>query len=247
MAESLLYGGNFKIVFLIDVCKEKTNNVLNDSDYALDVKSRAILLSILRLLLHFRTVNGATGNCKEPLKWGFKFFNSKLPSSELKRRSFYELDDISFELFQEELREQYKTTRNKGEECQTQRAVRSAIISTSNFGGLSCSMTEILHDFEWVTPDVVSPFKKAKVDELINEKKWSQNFVFVVGDSSSCDINFEQFDGTPSASDYDVAFQKNFSPAFCDEFCKKCGLSLFWIDLGSMLLPRKNSKLPCQV
>jgi hypothetical protein len=235
MAEKFEQGGNFQIVFLIDVFVEEQNICEQDLEDIFNLKSRAISLCVLRLLLHFNSVVEC-GNFA-PLKWGFKFYNSSVLNFEYKRRRFYELNSGSFEQFEEEMRQRFTNA------CSSQNSAKTAGVKS-----LSCCLTEILHDFPWVTPDISSPSRSAKYDQFNSQRKKPRNYLFVVGDCPLSDANMCRFLGRNESSfDAEVMFKEIFSTALYEEFHSKCGLSLFWIDSGLWCVAPEKLKTSVEV
>ena len=236
MADKFEQGGNFQIVFLIDVFLEEQNICEQDLEDILNLKSRAISLCVLRLLLHFNSVVEC-GNFA-PLKWGFKFYNSSVLNFEYKRRRFHELNSGSFEQFEGEMRQRFTNA------CiNSQNSAKTAGVKS-----LSCCLTEILHDFPWVTPDISSPSRSAKYDQFNSQRKKRRNYLFVVGDCPLSDADMCRFLGRNESSfDAEVMFKEIFSTALYEEFHSKCGLSLFWIDSGLWCVAPEKLKTSVEV
>ena len=221
MAEKFERGGKFQIVFLVDIYVKEQSISAQDLENIYDLKLRAISLCVLRLLLHFNSVC-ENGNIA-PLKWGFKFYNSNVLNFEYKRRRFYELNGESFEKFEEEMKLRFTNACNGQSSSKTEAGVKS----------LTCSLTEILHDFPWTTPDISSPSRSVKHEQFNSQDKRSRNYLFVIGECPLSDIDVRQFLGRNDSSfNTDVVFKEMFSEALYKEFYSKCGLSLFWIDSG---------------
>ena len=224
MADNFTQGGKIQIVFLVDVFVKEQNISTQDLENVIDVKSRAISLCVLRLLLHFNSAIDC-GNFAS-FKWGFKFYNSNVLNFEYKRRRFYELSSESFEQFEEELRTRFTNA------CSSQKSAKSS--TTAGVRSLSCSITEILHDFPWITPDIRSPSRSTKSEKFNDHGNTYRNYLFVIGDCPMLDVDLYQFLGRnkDASCDTEVVFKEIFSTALYEEFCHKCGLSLFWIGSG---------------
>ncbi|XP_028416504.1 treslin-like [Dendronephthya gigantea] len=228
MAAKFEQGGNFQIVFLVDVCV-KEHNICNEHlEDVHSIKLRGISRCVLRLLLHFDSVL-KSGN-STPLKWGFKFYNSSVLNFEYKRSRFHELSSESFEQFEAELRTRFKSARD-GQS------------STAGVTSLSCCVKEILQDFPWVTPDISSPSRTAKNEPIFGHNQKSRNYLFVIADCPLSDTDLGQFLSRDDNSyDAQTVFNEIFSAALYEEFYNKCGLSLFWIDSGLWCLAPEKLK-----
>ena len=225
MAENFRQGGKIQIVFLVDVFVREQDIYSQDFEYVIDLKSRAISLCVLRLLLHFNSSIDC-GNFTS-LRWGFKFYNSNVLNFEYKRRRFYELSGESFERFEEEMRARFRNgyDSQKWAKFEARFGVKS----------LSCCITEVLHDFPWVTPDISSPSRSTKNEQFDDHRGNAyKNYLFVIGDCPLLDVDLCRFLGRSESSlcDAEVVFNEIFSTTLYEEFCDKCGLSLFWIDSG---------------
>ncbi len=236
MAEKFEQGGNFQIVFLVDVYVKEQNISGHDLEDIYNLKSRAISLCVLRMLLHFNSVV-ESGNFAT-LKWGFKFYNSNVLNFEYKRRRFYELNGESFEQFEGEMKQRFTNV------CSSQNSAKTT--ATPGVKSLTCSLTEILHDFAWTTPDISSPSRNAKGDHT--KGKGPRNYLFVISECPLSDIDVCQFlGGNESSFDADVVFKEMFSTALYKEFHSKCGLSLFWIDSGLWCIAPEKLKSSIEV
>lgn len=219
MAEKIELGGKFQIVFLVDVYVKEDHSCGKSLENIFKLKSQAISLCALRLLLHFNSVIDS-GNFT-PLKWGFKFYNSNTLNFEYKRRRFLELNSESFERFEDEMRERFTTIQKNLPKGDRIAGVKS----------LSFCLTEILHDFPWLTPDVSSPYRDGKNDLLNMETNQPRNYLFVISDCPVADVDMCQFLGRNTMFlDAEILFKEMFSTALFEEFHTKCKLSLFWID-----------------
>lgn len=231
-------GGKVQIVFLVDVFFKQLGVKSLVLEEICQLRCRAISLCVLRLLLHF---NSSVGNSdrKKSLSWGFKFFNSRILNFECKRRRFYDLDSHSFEKFEEELKERTANVCNSQE-------TGSKISKQSCTGAkaLSCSFTEILHDFNWITPDISSPFRNGKDNHLNDVVRKPRNLLFVIGDCPQDNKDLQYFLGQKEVYNEVVLMEEIFSPALDEEFRNTCNLSLFWIDTGLWCLaPEKMGVL----
>jgi hypothetical protein len=212
---------------------KEQNICTQDLEEIYNLKSRAISLCVLRLLLHFNSVyeNGKIS----PLKWGFKFYNSNVLNFEYKQRRFHELNSESFEKFEEEMKQRFINARD------SQNSSKNS--TTVGVKSLTCSLTEILHDFPWTTPDISSPSKSAKDDQFNIEGRKSRDYLFVIGECPLSLIDMCQFLGRNESSfDAEVVFKEMFSEALYNEFYSKCGLSLFWIDSGFWCIAPEKMK-----
>lgn len=223
MAKAKSDGGKVQIVFLVDVFSKRHFVKQEDLEEVSELRCRAISLCVLRLLLHFNAPVEHSTRTK-PLTWGFKFFNSRILSIEYKRRKFYNLDSDSFRRFEKEMEERFASvcSQNETESKQT----------CSGAKALSCSFTEILHDFSWTTPDISSPFRNGKGAHLKDGLKRPKNFLFVLGDCPLGNSDLQFYFGRKEVFNEDVLMKEVFSPALYEEFRSTCDLSLFWIDVG---------------
>ena len=231
MAEKFERSGKFQIVFLVDVHVNK-QIIRGDLEDIYNLKCRVISHCALRLLLYLNSRTYDSGS----LKWGFKFYNSNVFNYDYKRRRFYELNCKSFELFEEEMRIRFRNA-----------SKAQNLGKTTATACLNCSLTEILHDFPWLTPDISSPSRSVKNDQFLDQGERSRNYLFVIGDSPLSNDDLSTFLGKSETFDAEVVFKKIFSTALQEEFSNKCGLSLYWIDSGLWCVAPEKLRISVKV
>ncbi|CAC5396896.1 unnamed protein product [Mytilus coruscus] len=218
---------NCQAVFLIDTFSED----------ALDISlqySRTLALSIFRILCHLSADFPQNTKQKRTkhnlLKWGFKFFDSRLHCLKVEKYSFKEFKLKYFEEFERELLKRIKLVQKNIDAKSSSRKVSK--ISPSDC--LTRSLTELTHDFEWETPDLFSPVKRRKIHEKkgslsLDTEQPSGNYVFMFTKCPKSAAGLRQF-ARKRVLDSDV-FLDSLMPAYLfSKFCDGLKLKLVWID-----------------
>ena len=222
---------SFQCAFLIDVNAENASNEIEPLEL-----SNAIRLCILRILTYFSDqIDKNTSH----LRWGYKFYNSRVITHVYERHEFKEFKAEYFEEFEQDVCKRIDESFDKETELIQNSNVPDGELRQSSGQNpspskcLSCALTDIVHDFEWERPEITSPFKRSRRSSQTEDanKNFCSNFVFL-------------FTWCPCG--------KNLMASFCDRSIKSCEdfrnvvlptalyrkfrgnckLSLLWVDTG---------------
>ncbi|CAG2246077.1 unnamed protein product [Mytilus edulis] len=182
---------NCQAVFLIDTFSE------DDLEISLHY-SRTLTLSIFRILGHLSADFPQNTKQKKTkhslLKWGYKFFDSRLHCIKVEKYSFKEFKLKYFEEFERELLKRIKLVQKNVDAKSSSR--KSSKMSPSDC--LTRSLTDLTQDFEWETPDLFSPVKRRKIHQKkgslnLDTEQASGNYVFMFTKCPKSAASLRQF------------------------------------------------------
>lgn len=233
---------NIQVVFLIDV-----NRNINGTGGENDVQetTNRIKLSTFRLLDKLSaevSLFSVSKNSKsKPLKWGYKFFSSSSHNSKIEQHNLKDFKLRYFEEFENEVERRFEEDFKRQLEA-ARKNVQTPLKSTSS-SCLMKALTEILYDFQWEMPDLMSPVKGRKRMKNAKGKDLSRsrNYVFLFSDCPKTQLNLRKFAGKKVIDD-SVLLDSVMPPSLFHKFSYSHGLRLFWIDT-SIVLVRLGNKM----
>ena len=230
----------FQIVFLVDSNPSFWGHK-SKAEYA----RSTIRLCVLKLLNYFSNLVKWK---QTTLRWGYKFFVSNSLSHHFERHEFKEFSINAFEEFENlVLKKLDESFRRHGEHEQNKNHVHENIdrdndeVSSSKnppVGAkcVSCALTNTVHDFQWIKPDVSSPVKIKSRGNLVSgddNSEGTRNIVFLLSFCPCDDVSISSFIGE-NAVTLD-SFNNLIMPAVLfKEFKERCNIRLFWVNIGSL-------------
>lgn len=229
--------------FLIDVNAENLLSEIKPLEL-----SNAIRLCVLRILTYF---NDQIGKEASNLRWGYKFYNSRVITHVYERHEFKESKVEYFEEFEQEICKRLDESFNKEINFQSSLNVQDGESMQESSGKkpspakcLSCALTDLVHDFEWERPEITSPFKRSRrysQTEDVNNNCCS-NFVFLFTwcpysknlMASFCNRSIKSCDNFRNVVLPTALYQK---------FRGNCKISLLWVDTGLWWWGRNQNPL----
>ena len=192
-----------RVIFLIDKSQFK------DNKYRLQIH-----LACLRTLSYYAH-NSVHQVAKSGVLWGYKFFNSS--SQDLKygckRYPFLDFTTKCFDDFEKEL---YII-----EERDTQ------VATTKDFSkNLKRTLTDLLSDFHWERPELLSPSKKSNISSNFDDVS---NIVFLF---CPAPVNKElnAFFGVSESSTKSQLLERFITKSLHVKFVKELKIKLYWVD-----------------
>lgn len=225
-------------VFLIDTFIE---NLPTNYEQVIEEYCKTISLSTLRILSYLSLENRNNEGQKRPkaasLKWGYKFFNSRCHSLKVEKYSFKELKLKHFEEFEREIQRRMKILVKNS--LKSESIYQSKTISKKTDNKMSpcdCfnrTLSELIDDYEWETPDLFSPIKCRKLKKRNESKNLvkdsSGNFVFLFSICPKSTTSLRQF-VKKKVLDSSVFLDSLMPASLFSKFCEELKLKLFWID-----------------
>ncbi|XP_052797062.1 treslin-like [Mya arenaria] len=205
-----------QIVFLIDT---DIDECFGNSITKL---SNSICLTCLRLLHFLSSQNEKKGTVKKsklqhtPIKWSYKFFNSKTCATKLESHKLYDLKLKYFEEFENEVQRRYESS-GTGK-------VQSSAIKPSD--SIHLALMQLLADFQWESPDLTSPLKGRKNKK---EAQLSYKYAVLFTRCPKTASELKRFTGK-QVPDADVFLDTLLPGSLYEQFCKVNKISLYFVD-----------------
>lgn len=206
-----------QVVFLIDT------NVEECFEESCSSLSNTISLSCLRIL-HFLSSSlekRGLARCRKlqhtPVKWSYKFFNSRNFGARIESHRLYDFKIKYFEEFENEIQRRFESAA---------RTVKSSNQSKPS-DMLSLALMQLLADFQWESPDITSPVKGRR-----HKKEPSPEFKKFAVVFTKCPKNalqLKQFCGK-QVLDSDVLLDSLLPGTLFKQFCTMTKINLHWID-----------------
>ena len=229
-----------QVVFLIDV----NSSLWIEESQAKDVSS-AVRLCILKILRYF-----GDHLCERlsDLKWGFKFFSSKSLLRDYRRHEFEDFKVSTFEAFEQQVSRKFEEEFEKAKEPQQQPAEEldgdeiPAASKPSPAKCLTCSLTELVHDFQWDKLDICSPVKRSRQGSQ-SEQQNTRNIVFLLSNCPCSEEAMKIFtEVTVKTPD---SLRSTLLPAALEQQFKDTHrISLFWVDTGMLYCKQRKQVIP---
>eukprot|EP00111_Clytia_hemisphaerica_P004218 TCONS_00012045-protein len=193
-----------RIIFLID------RSQFTDPKYALYVH-----LAALRILVYYAH-NSSSQEPKNGVLWGYKFFNSLKQEQKYgcKRYPFLDFTTQHFDVFEKEL---YSIqTDNDG--CS---------VDLNNFGqNLRITLTDLLADFHWERPELLSPSKKGQALDSIEDVS---NFVYLFT-LAPRDSELDQYFKLKKKCNQNQLLEKFIPKSLYIKFVRELRIKLNWVE-----------------
>lgn len=225
-------------VFLIDTFIE---NLPVNYEQFIEEYCKTISLSTLRILSYLSFENRNNEGQKRPkassLKWGYKFFDSRSHSLKVEKYSFKELKLKHFEEFEREIQRRIKILVKNSLKSESLNHSKSTSKKTDNkISPCDCfirTLSELIDDYEWETPDLFSPIKRRKFKKRNESKNLikdsSGNFAFLFSICPKSTTSLRQF-AKKKVLDSSVFLDSLMPASLFSKFCEELKLKLFWID-----------------
>ncbi|XP_045215770.2 treslin-like [Mercenaria mercenaria] len=207
-----------QIVFVID-----TN--LNDDSRSSSLLSNSICLSCIRLLSHLSShfdKHGLTRKSKQTyqkLKWGYKFFNSKVHHTKIESHKLYDFKLRYLEEFENELQRRFESAGNGANSESGTRKYKPV-------DSLNKAFTEILADFKWDSQELWSPVKGKRFRKEPPDRR---HLVVLFTKCPKTFMQLKEFTGK-RVLDEEIFLNSLFPNMLFQQFCKIAKLTLYWID-----------------
>ena len=181
-------------------------------------------LGCLRILSYF-SHHFNHSNIKSPLLWGYKFYSSRSyrKGGPYRKHQFLDYTTENFDKFETELYERFsKTTKiNENKKLHSGEKLKTAL-------------TELLSDFQWDRPELISPGKRRGGSFTLSESN-TINFVFLFSYcpvSNPNDCTYFQQKYTDASSFIDTLFPNMLYTKFANHL--KIGFC--WVDTACSIM-----------
>ncbi|KAL4228259.1 hypothetical protein ACF0H5_013692 [Mactra antiquata] len=210
-----------QVVFLIDT---DIDRCFNESPVLL---SNAVCRSCFRLLHHFssdhekRGTIGKSRFSSSSVKWGYKFFRRNLGQSRIETHKLYDFKLKYFEEFENDVHRRFELSASSRHTANESKSKQVKSVES-----LSRSLTELLADFQWENPDLMSPIKGKRNKKSDNIRT---NHVFLFTKCPKNASELKDFTGK-QVPDADIFLHSVFPNTLYQQFCHVARLSMHWID-----------------
>ena len=151
---------SYRIVFLVDVeCLLKCSGCCHTRRKCQEAHQRLVGLTTRSILLLLTYYSGRTLDQTKHLQWSYKLYNTE---SRKGCQNFKDFDLKSFEYLENDLRSVISAHRCQSVDGETTRGPGGIEEEAEEAPRckLRRGLTEILHDFQWDRPDIMSPVKR---------------------------------------------------------------------------------------